>query len=234
MENRLSRYKHWFQYNNPKAYPHDTLVLAQFRNPYDWLKAMQHVPHHSPEHISKHWSVFLSKPWTMDRIGSDLLLTGNEICQENFHYRDIISCVREPLPRTHYNHTLRYSEQQPFYEMRNDGSGIPYNNIMELRADKIRNFLSTSQYPGVADVWVLQYEFLLQTGTQHLLDRISEWTGITPTCEAKPPQIRKQKIKERTVTPDFAAYVRKNLNWTVEKLIGYEVEMHREQAAHDW
>ena len=97
---RLSRYKHWFQYNNPKAYPHDTLVLAQFRNPYDWLKAMEHVPHHSPEHISKHWSVFLSKPWTMDRIGSDLLLTGNETCQENFHYRDIISCAVKPLPET--------------------------------------------------------------------------------------------------------------------------------------
>ena len=246
MENQLSRYKHWFQYNNPKKYPHDTLVLAQFRNPYDWLKAMEHVPHHAPAHLrtmkdaddtasdsQNDWRVFLSKPWTMDRIGSDLLLTGNEICRENFHYRDIISCVPEPLPRTHYNHTLRYSENEPFYEMRNDGSGTPYNNIMELRTDKIRNFLSTSQYPGVADVWILQYEFLLQTGTQHLLDRISEWTGITPTCEAKPPQIRKQKMT-RKVTPDFAAYVRKNLNWTVEKLIGYEVELQREQAAHDW
>jgi hypothetical protein len=41
VERTLTRYKHWFQYDNPDKYLHDTLVIAQFRNPYDWFKAME-------------------------------------------------------------------------------------------------------------------------------------------------------------------------------------------------
>jgi hypothetical protein len=133
----LTRYKHWFQYNNPDKYPHDTLVIAQFRNPYDWLKAMEHVPHHSPAHLrtaltadtdmrssGNDWKIFLTKPWTTNRTGEDLKLFGNETCQEDFPYQDIVSCVIEPLPHEHYNHTIRYSEHQPFYEMI-PGTGKP-------------------------------------------------------------------------------------------------------------
>ena len=187
----LTRYKHWFQYPDDSKYPHDTLVLAQFRNPYEWLKAMEHVPHHSPAHLrtngastdekaaNNDWKIFLTKPWTTNRTGADLLLHGNETCQEDFKYRDIVSCVLEPIPHEAYNYTIRYSEHQPFYEMRNDGSGLPYDSIMEMRTDKIRNFLTVANYKGVADLWVLQYEYLVLKGTQHLLDRIEEWTGIT-------------------------------------------------------
>jgi hypothetical protein len=137
VQKTLTRYKHWFQYPNPSKYPHDTLVLAQFRNPYDWLKAMEHVPHHSPAHMrtasdattdmktsGNYWKVFLTKPWTTNRTGQDLKLHGNETCQEDFPYQDIVSCVVEPLPHEFYNYTIRYSEHQPFYEMI-PGTGKP-------------------------------------------------------------------------------------------------------------
>ena len=243
----FTRYKHWFQYPNTTKYPHDTLVLAQFRNPYDWLLAMQHVPHHSPAHLRTNgattdsrsaendWNIFLSKAWTTNRTGEDLKIVDkdNTICQEDFKYRDIVSCVLEPLPHTAYNYTLRYSEHQPFYEMRNDGSGRPYDNIMEMRTDKIRNFLSVANYKGVADLWVLQYEYLVLKGTQHLIDRIEEWTGIPPRCQAKPPQLRKPKAS-RVLLPEMARYIRKHLNWTVEGWVGYEPEPKRENAAAEW
>lgn len=242
----LSRYKHWFQYNNPNKYPHDTLVLAQFRNPYEWLKAMEHVPHHSPAHLrtqlgatmdhhsaNNDWLVFLTKPWTTERTGADLLMKGDELCQEDFFYKDIVSCSVEPLPHSYYNHTLRFSEHQPFYEMRNDGSGKPYDNILQMRTDKIRNFLSVIDYPGVADVWSIQYEFLVSQGTQHLLDRIQEWTGIEPHCKPKEPQNRAPKAS-RVISPEFAAHVRMNLNWTVEDMIGYKPELKREDAPAEW
>lgn len=246
VERGLTRYKHWFQYDNKTKYRHDTLVLSQFRNPYDWLKAMEHVPHHSPAHLrtrlnvdvndrssNNDWKIFLTKPWTMERVGADLLLFGNETCQEDFLYRDIVSCTLEPLPRSYYKHKLRYSEQQPFYEMRNDGSGLPYDNILEMRTDKIRNFLSVANYIGVADVWALQYEYLVQSGTQHLLDRIQEWTGVAPRCKAKPPQVRSPKASRR-IGPDFAAHIRRHLNWTVEGWIGYEIDLKYEQKPPQW
>lgn len=243
---KFTRYKHWFQYENPDAYLHDTLVLAQFRNPYEWLKAMEHVPHHSPAHLrtelnasketgqsGNDWKIFLTKEWTMPRVGLDLNVTGNPICQDNFRYRDAVSCYLEPLSLSHYGHTIRYSEHQPFYEMRNDGSGEPYKNILELRTDKIRNFLSLASHPGVADVWALQYEYLVSKGTQHLLDRIEEWTGVKPKCSAKEPQYRAPK-KSRKISREFAAHIRQNLNWTVESWVGYQVEWAREQKAEPW
>ncbi len=46
----LTRYKHWFQDPNVTLHPRnrETLVIAQFRNAYDWLEAMRDRPHHAP------------------------------------------------------------------------------------------------------------------------------------------------------------------------------------------
>jgi hypothetical protein len=200
---------------------------------------MEQVPHHAPAHIRTHpkstyqtkgsgndWRIFLTKPWTTERVGADLLLMGNETCQEDFLYRDIVSCTPKPLPKSHYQHKIKYSEHQPFYEMRNDGSGESYDNIMEMRTDKIRNhYLSVAKFDGVADVWVLQYENLVKNGTQHLLDRIEEATGIKPNCGAYPPQTNRVNKRLRQISPAFAAHVRKHLNWTVESWIGYDPEL---------
>jgi hypothetical protein len=218
---KLTRYKHWFQYPGYYRYPHDTLVIAQFRNPYDWLKAMQHVPHHSPNHLKyrsdSRWKEFLMAPWTMERVGTDRWDNWTEPCQEHFQYKDLVSCMVEPLPRSHYGHTLHYSEHQPFYEMRYDGSGKPYKNIMELRSDKIRNFLTIKDYQGIADVWAVQYEYLLTKGTAQLVSQIEEWTGVKANCTPMPPQQR----TSRPVEKDMANYIRAHLNWTVEGWIGY-------------
>ena len=246
VEKQLTRYKHWFQYKDPTRYPHDTLVLAQFRNPYDWLKAMERVPHHAPNHFrlkpgadlerqdsQNDWRLFLNKSWTMERFGTDIGWDQTQMCQENFRYKDLVSCVKEPLPHSHYNHTLRYSEHQPFYEMKVDGSGEPYESIMALRSDKILNFLDVANYDGVAAVWVVQYEYLLSRGTRNLINRIAEWTGVQPNCEAKPAQARLQK-KSRVLSKEFCKHVRLHLNWTVEKMIGYEIDMRREAEPREW
>uniref|UniRef100_A0A7S4AVU9 Uncharacterized protein n=1 Tax=Pseudo-nitzschia australis TaxID=44445 RepID=A0A7S4AVU9_9STRA len=216
---KLTRYKHWFQYPASYRYPHETLVITQFRNPYDWLKAMQHVPHHAPDHMRVRWMEFLTSAWTMERVGTDKI-NNTRRCQEHFEYKDVISCEKEPLPRSSYK-GLDYSRHQPFYEMRNDGSGKSYDNIMELRTDKIRNFLSIKNYDGIADVWVVQYEYLLTKGTQELLDEITRWTGIEPNCTARPPQQRRNRPVER----EMADFVREQLNWTVEAWIGYGPHM---------
>lgn len=217
---KLTRYKHWFQYPDYTRYPHDTLVLAQFRNPYDWFKAMQHVPHHSPNHMQyrndRYWKEFLTKEWTMPRIGTDRWNNSTEPCQEHFEWKNLVSCPVEPLPKSRYQ-KLAYSNHQPMYEMRNDNSGKPYKNIMEMRADKIRNFLSVKDYQGIADLWIVQYEFLLTKGTQGLIDQVAAFTGLVPNCTASPPQQR----RNRPISQQMADYIKNHLNWTAESLIGY-------------
>ena len=216
MEKKFSRYKHWFQPRDYWRYPHDTLVIAEFRNPYEWLMAMHEVPHHAPAHAAVDLKTFLTKPWTTKRIGLDLKLKGDELCQHHFQYKDLVSCVHKPEPHVPVDN--RHSLDKPFYEMRNDGSGKPYDNIMEMRSDKIRNTLEIRDFPGVADLWLVQYEYLLSHGTQGLLQRITEWTGIEPKCNPFPPQIRPR----RNLTQFFVQHVTEHLNWTTEAYIGYE------------
>ena len=212
----FSRYKHWFQPHDYWRYPHDTLVIAQFRDPYLWLEAMRSIPHHMPAHAGLEWPEFLSKPWTTPRIGLDLELKGDEMCQHHFQYKDIISCIHRPEPERPVDN--RHSLDKPLYEMRNDGSGIPYDNITELRSDKIRNILEIRDFPGVADLWILQYEYMLAHGTQQLLDHIEEWTGVKAKCSAFPPQNRPQ----RGLTTEEIRYINDHLNWTMEAAIGFE------------
>ena len=221
----FTRYKHWFQEPVFNRYPHDTLVIAQFRNPYDWFRAMQKKPHHMTEHVQyrddKYFKEFMTIPWTTKRFGNDRWPNQTEPCQQHFEWKDIVSCQLHPMPteefeRLHGKHT--FSNHQPFYEMKNDGSGEPYANIMEMRTDKILNFLTVKDYEGVADEWIIQYEYLTTKGTKSFIDQITEVTGVEAKCKPYPAQNR----KKRQIDAKMADFIRSNLNWTVEKMIGYE------------
>jgi hypothetical protein len=43
VKRRLTRYKHWFQDESVRTAPivNDTLVIAMFRNPFEWIEAMR-------------------------------------------------------------------------------------------------------------------------------------------------------------------------------------------------
>eukprot|EP00550_Attheya_septentrionalis_P000514 CAMPEP_0198281384 /NCGR_PEP_ID=MMETSP1449-20131203/1347_1 /TAXON_ID=420275 /ORGANISM="Attheya septentrionalis, Strain CCMP2084" /LENGTH=343 /DNA_ID=CAMNT_0043977149 /DNA_START=129 /DNA_END=1160 /DNA_ORIENTATION=+ len=221
---RLTRYKHWFQFESPDMYPSETLVIAQFRNPYEWVEAMRRVPHHASEHIQLDWRRFVTKPWTMPRLDRDLEFlrafnsTKDKVCQENFTALEILSCIRKPFPPDHFrNKTIRFSEHQPIYELNHDGSGHPYQNILEMRADKIRNFVSIRKFDGIFDVWTVQYEFLLRLGTAVLVEKIENATGIKAQCETFEPQKREQRRLGR----DFVNYMVEHADWEAETLIGF-------------
>lgn len=221
---RLTRYKHWFQDENVGDPIIDgTLVIAMFRNPFEWIEAMRKKPHHAPQHMFiKEWKEFVTKPWTMNRVGKDLNLTEEEklnesTCQEDFMFRDLVSCHLKPYPEGTFNKT-HYSEHQPFYEMKYDGSGEPFDNILDMRAAKIRNFLSTKEYVGVNKFWTIQYEALVASGTQHIIQEIESLTGETARCDPSPPQTNR---KRRKIKPGLMQYLMINLDWEAENLVGY-------------
>mmetsp|Transcript_7340 Transcript_7340/g.15346 ORF Transcript_7340/g.15346 Transcript_7340/m.15346 type:complete len:409 (-) Transcript_7340:105-1331(-) len=229
---RLSRYKHWFQHETDRKdrQYEGSLVLAQFRNIFEWTRAMQATPHHAPAHLDiKDWREYVTKTWTMKRFGKDLNMTDDEksgragpICQEGFYYRDVITCHVRPYPDGYWDgkkHKHRFSEHQPFYEMRSDGSGEPYDNVLEMRAAKIYNFLNTTNFPWVEDMWVLRYEDLLKEGTANLIKSIEKVTGVKSNCTASPPQNR----KKREIDKGLRKYLLsdKNVDWKAERMIGY-------------
>jgi len=228
----LSRYKHWFQYDDESRIPSHTLSIAMFRDPMTWTWAMKAVPHHASAHVDLPWNDFVTKEWTMKRMFKDeawrdhqleLNNTGR-ICQEKFHYHELVSCPTRPYPEGYWgpHRKHRFSQHQPFYEMRvNDPEGRPYSNILEMRADKIRNFMESATYSNVEGFWFYQYESLLKTGTQELVEKIERATGVKrhpKKCQIYEPQNR----RKRDMDPDFIDYMLGHVDWKAEALIGYE------------
>lgn len=226
VKRRLTRYKHWFQDEHVRTGPifHDTLVIAMFRNPFEWVEAMRKRPHHASQHIFLDWQEFVTKPWTMERVGLDLEMTKQEqqnpnaSCQEGFHYRDIVTCHTRPYSEDYFGGTTHYSNHQPFYEMRNDGSGEPFENILQMRSAKNQNFLSTQEYDFVKELWIVRYEDVLRGGTAELIEDITVASGgIHATCIPSPPQ----KRQKRFIGKDEIKYLVDHVDWNNEVEIGY-------------
>ena len=223
VKRELVRYKHWFQSPdcNTSKIAQNTLVLTIFRNVYEWVEAMRKTPHHASNHLWLDWKTFVTRPWTMERTGGDLFLANQtgRICQEGFHYHEVVSCLKRPLPDEYWqgrNHS--FSERQPFYELRLDGSGKPYTNILALRAAKIRNFLSTADFEKVSALWILRYEDLIKQGTSNLIQKLEAATGTSARCipfEAQGDRHRRQ------LDMGMIKWLMKHVDWEAESLIGY-------------
>jgi hypothetical protein len=237
VERHLSRYKHWFQYDDPNVIPRNTLTIAMFRDPMTWTWAMKEVPHHATEHIDLPWAEFVTKEWSMERVCDDLTWlevqkknnasyygdNDGRICQENFRYHEVVSCLVRPCPDGHWAtpRRHRYSRHQPFYEMRvNDPRGRPYDSILGMRADKIRNFVESATYSNVDGFWHYKYEGLLDSGTEDLIGRIERATGVRrdpDRCRVYGPQERRARPMDR----DFFEYMIEHVDWSAEELVGY-------------
>ena len=204
-----------------------------FRDPMTWTFAMKKVPHHAPMHIDLPWQEFVTKEWTMDRLNKDEVWKEHQmkhnnstgrICQESFRYHELVSCLTRPYPDGYWgdHNKHRFSQHQPFYEMKvNDPEGTPYKNILEMRADKIRNFMESRTYSNVEGFWHYQYEGLLKSGTEELVENIERATGVKrhPTkCKIYEPQNR----RVRSMPPEFIDYMSNNVDWESEALIGYK------------
>lgn len=230
---RLTRYKHWFQHEGivEKKGGGSTLVLAVFRDPYFWVEAMRQKPHHAPKHLYLDWHNFVTKPWTMKRVGRDLeiegvhdkngreqkvLLSDDVNCQENFRYHQVVTCHKYPYPET--KRKYHFSEHHPVYELRNDGSGEPYSSIVDLRRDKILNFLDTAQFADVEELIQVKYEDMIRQGTGFVIKRIEKLTGMKAHCEPTPPQ---KNRKKRELDDKYVKWISDHVDWDVENRIGY-------------
>jgi hypothetical protein len=188
-------------------------------------------PHHSPAHCCKQdWKKFVTTEWNIERPESDLALkegnatlgipTSQIQCQEHFNYDQINSCQLRPYPPELFRKGKPHmSGHQPQYEMRNDGSGLPYNNILELRADKIKNHLSVGEWPWVQDFTAVQYEELLSRGTKFLVRHIEKATGVKAQCVPYEPQPKRTKY---SVPRAYKRWLTDHLDWESEALVGYE------------
>ncbi|GKY92124.1 hypothetical protein MPSEU_000183800 [Mayamaea pseudoterrestris] len=218
----LSRWKHWFQENGAYA-SRSSIVVAQFRDVHQWVEAMRINPYHAPNHFNLTWKDFVTQPWTMERYGRDRELYAfannstqdfdEPTCQYRFRPFQAIPC--------HEDSTIRVTGFRPvasLYELRNDGSGQPYDNILQLRADKIRHFLSIANFISVQHFESVRYEDMVQQGTASLIQTLEKVLGVKAQCQPTAPQ---QSLSSRPVPREYMEWMQNHVDWEAERLIGY-------------
>jgi hypothetical protein len=222
----FTRWKHWFQYkklSDLDAFT-DRYVIAMVRNPYHWVERMRRVPFHCPRHKNMEWKEFVTTPWTMPRYGRDLEImnttlslssdssnsTQNRKCQQEFEFQDVVPC---------WDDDKAIDGMHPFYE-HNPHTGTPYASIIDLRRDKILNFLSVRHYSGVQYMESWKMEDLITYGSEPLLNRLELLLGIQKSCT--PDFLRDPSSKYPPLQLEYVEWMDQNLDWNLsEALLGY-------------
>ena len=143
------------------------------------------------------------------------------MCRSGLAFHEAMPCrfdagtIPDRLVRAH----------NPVYELRRGGTNDePYRTILELRSDKIINFLL--EVPILQDLGgylAVRFEDLLLNGTRTLLEQVAEMVGIEgglpPGCHPQGP--KPEVIGRRTVPAGLKQWVEDHLVLQTERLLGY-------------
>lgn len=221
VENEFTRFKHWFQFDDPTVRNDSALVIAMFRDPYDWVEAMHEQPHHAHGHIDLNWKEFVTKPWVGPRGPEDeakiarAKAEGFHIekwgCLEGYKFDEVVPCSSgDSVDLEGYGKYM--------YELKHDESHRAYGSVIELRTAKIRNFLQVPEFHGVRAFFPERYEALSLRGTADLLKQVEEVTGLKANCR---PFEGAGVVKHKDVDPEYTRWMNKYHDWNVEAMIGY-------------
>ncbi|KAL3800301.1 hypothetical protein HJC23_003597 [Cyclotella cryptica] len=218
-----SRFKHWFQYDMTTIEPKSTVVVAMFRDPYDWVEAMHERPHHAHSHMNLSWREFVTKPWRGPRRLNDYHLLQRSGGYEEVNVDMGQSCVanytwNEVIPCSYGDFTSIDGYARYMYELMHDGSGRAYPSIVDLRREKILNFISMKKMRGVKSFHPTRYEDLYKKGTASLIKMLEDETGKQAKCE---PIAGKGAVAHKAVPKAFIRWMNKYVDWETEALIGY-------------
>jgi hypothetical protein len=172
----------------------------------------------------------VNKPWTLPNRSKkdyELLQQRKEnpkrifTCRNGMKFHEVMPCHFDPgtVPEA----VVR--EQNPVYELKR-GSTItdePYSNILELRSDKIVNFLlEIGLIQDLGGYLAVRFEDLLTNGTRGFLEDVGKMIGLDelpPECQPQAP--RPELIGRRTIPDGLRTWVEDHLILRTERLLGY-------------
>ena len=133
-----SDWKHWYQDEDRRYDKTGAVVLAQFRNVYDWTESMRVYPHHAPIHFFLEWQQFVTTPWTMPRYGEDIAFhrVNKNNCphvtcrygRNNKPYELVPCLANNTYVFTNWDNKFRYNVGA-YYELRRTSSRHPKAKI---------------------------------------------------------------------------------------------------------
>jgi hypothetical protein len=104
----------------------------------------------------------------------------------------------------------------PVYELDFD-TGVPYDNLLQLRARKVTNFLSIPESWNLYGFGVIQYDSLIGDKFDVLRRQIATAMKANMSCPLVPSFIK----EPYNLSNDVREYVATQSNWNVEKQIGF-------------
>ena len=203
--------------------PNSTLLVALFSNPYESMESYRTQYPYAPAHKLRNgsnmaWQKFVQQKWTMHRPAKDKNLTQQErvtpgICQYGFDYGRIISCT---------------GDGDGLYE--HDRTGTPFDSILDLRAERIRNVIqqipkehvdvAPQTLPVSADI-AFETKGSRMDGTPlfqtQLLDPIAKVTGIPFDCT--PSAIRGIEPAYQPLEQEYVNWINVHVDWSTEAMI---------------
>ena len=244
--NTYTRYKHWFQEEDLLKVPDKSaVVVAMFRDPYNWVEAMRVEPHHAHDHLRwyeprKHlenswttiarpleWKEFVTQPWIGQRGSTDKNISetrggiASAECLDVYSFYDAAPCSGNDA-----QFIMGLGEYK--YEYQHDGSERGYSSIIDLRREKILNHLSVANFRGTRAFFPFRFEDLNENGTGALIKSVEDATGMKAKCNAtlgKAPRRRRlsEKLitKHRELSKDLIRWMSRYVDWEVEGKIGY-------------
>ncbi|KAL3816214.1 hypothetical protein ACHAXA_001270, partial [Cyclostephanos tholiformis] len=243
--NQYKRFKHWFQEEDLTKVPENSAVIvAMFRDPYNWVEAMRVEPHHAHDHLRWYrdrtnltqswktmarrigWKEFVTQPWigsrgsTDENISKTQGMTDSVECMDSYSFYDAAPCSEKD---SQFIDGLGEYK----YEYQHDGSERGYSSIIDLRREKILNHLSVANFRGSRAFFPFRFEDLNENGTGALIKNVEDVTGLKAKCNATMGKAPRRRLMEKRLTKhgelskDFITWMNRFVDWEVESRIGY-------------
>jgi hypothetical protein len=205
--------------------------------------------------IPMDWEEFVSKPWAMknrslkdyqilEEMKQDPTHQKSFPCRSGLKFHEVMPCRFDPgsIPKD----LVRV--QNPVYELKRGGGGgggeptntnnntvvvvdEPYATILELRSDKIVNFLlEVGLIPDLRGYLAVRFEDLVANGTRTFLEQVGQMVfgnngetssfKLPPECQPQGPK-PEMAMGRRQIPEGLRTWVEEHLVGHTERLLGY-------------
>ena len=197
------------------------------------------------EFLTKPWA--MRRPMRDDNI--EYINSTERICQYHFKYNEVVPCKLDDLKmgkreRADYRRDRHKREgwikeyapiwgtenfepshnqtgvSSPCYELKVNGSGEPYESVIDMRRDKLENHLAVANWSWVKGHEIAMFDRMSdQSYVSSFLRRIEKQIGLNATCDNIPSP--KWKSKKSNVSQEFMDWITKRVDWEIEAQVGY-------------
>jgi hypothetical protein len=232
----------WFQtYDNEDvpfrmdAHMHYRLVLIlATRNVYDWVQDMYNHPLYLGDISSSAPTLkdFVQSEWSYPALADN---STNGFCQFNFLSGQITPCLE-------FQDAYRFPTTVPVYEL-NATSRLPYKNILQLRSAKIQYWMETLKMTWMMEPIILHMDENGETAwtnefANQLLNRTAGQDlcfppSTNPTTATVAPSYNPESYADAS-SAKFMDWMNDNVDWAMERKIGYIPREGRERRHASW